>query len=147
MKDQFAEVLAKAGIFKQTTSPYSPQQSARAERYNLTIAEMVRTFLISSGLPKHLWPFAVLYAVYIKNRLPHSGIGGAITHELFYEKEVEYESIHMWGEKVVVTTHSSEDKFSSKNLNGHFVGVPSETKGCKIRSELKKMTRSFLATI
>ena len=94
MKDQFAEVLAKAGIFKQTTSPYSPQQNARAERYNLTIAEMVRTFLISSGLPKHLWPFAVLYAVYIKNRLPHSGIGGAIPHELFYEKEVEYESIH-----------------------------------------------------
>jgi len=130
MNAQFADQLEAAGIKKHTTCPYSAQQNGISERINRTLGEMVRAMLISSGLPESLWPYAVLYATEIKNRLPHASIDYSIPYEKFFDKKVDYSTMHQFGEKVVfVGVGGHSKKFTSSNDYGYFVGLPAGTKG------------------
>ncbi len=52
----------------------SPSQNGGAEIYNNTLAVKVRTSLYNSMLPAKFWSAALLYAVYLHNRLVHSAI-------------------------------------------------------------------------
>jgi transposase InsO family protein len=67
---KFKDFCAKAGIEMQTTAPHSPSQNGIAERLNRTIVERARAMLFSADLPKFLWPEAVAYSTYLKNRNP-----------------------------------------------------------------------------
>ena len=69
---------------------------------------MVIAFLKSSGLSQNLWP----QATYIKNRLPHSSINHQIPHELFFNKPVQYENEHVWGEQVIFVGSHKEVKLN-----------------------------------
>jgi transposase InsO family protein len=66
----FKEFCAAKGIIMETTAPYSPAQNGIAEQLNRMIVEQARAMIYSKGLPKLLWPEAVKYACYIKNRSP-----------------------------------------------------------------------------
>jgi gag-polypeptide of LTR copia-type/Pol polyprotein, beta-barrel domain/Integrase core domain/Domain of unknown function (DUF4219)/GAG-pre-integrase domain/Zinc knuckle len=66
----FKEYCATLGIIMETTAPYSPAQNGIAERLNRTLLEHARAMIFAKGLPKVLWPEAVAYACYIKNRSP-----------------------------------------------------------------------------
>lgn len=60
------------GIKIENSIPRIHETNGLAERFNRTITTMSRTSLIDSELPQSLWAEAVAYAVYTKNRLPHS---------------------------------------------------------------------------
>ena len=66
----FRTFCAKKGIIMEFTAPYSPAQNGIAERLNRTLLEHARAMLFAKQTPKMLWPEAVAYACYIKNRMP-----------------------------------------------------------------------------
>jgi transposase InsO family protein len=51
----FSTYLAWHGIHHEWMTPYTPQQNARAEHINLSIANAICTMLIDSSLPWSLW--------------------------------------------------------------------------------------------
>ena len=129
MNKEFIAEIERMGIKKHTTCPYSPQQNAVSERINRTLGDMVRVLLLSAKLPVSLWPYAILHATYLKNRLPHSSINHQIPYELFFEKPVVYKGEHRWGERVIFVGHHSTSKFDINNNYGNYVGRPAGTKG------------------
>ena len=67
----FGDFCSQHGIIHQTTTPYSPQQNGVVECKNITLKEMMKALLLSSGLPQNLWGEEILSANYILNRIPH----------------------------------------------------------------------------
>ena len=59
-----------AGIRREYTTPYSPEQNGIAERMNQTIQERAVSMLKHSGLSDGLWAEALLTAEHIINMSP-----------------------------------------------------------------------------
>lgn len=74
VNQQFDDALKDWGIERKLSNVCTPQQNGISERMNRTIKEKVRSLLIDSGLHKRYWPQAVRFAVYVRNRLPHTSI-------------------------------------------------------------------------
>ena len=72
--DKFLEMVANAGFLVEPTGSDSSAQNGLVERPNRTFGQMMRCLLHSSELGPEFWSYALLHAVYIKNRLPHQSI-------------------------------------------------------------------------
>ncbi|CAL9000930.1 unnamed protein product [Prunus brigantina] len=68
----FVSFFQDNGLLHETTCPYTPQQNGVAERKNRHILETARSILIEAHMPKMFWSDAILYAVYLLNRMPSS---------------------------------------------------------------------------
>ena len=51
---EFEAFCKDAGIKRELTTPYNPQQNGVAERKNRTIMEVVKTMIYDQDLPMHL---------------------------------------------------------------------------------------------
>lgn len=60
------------GIHFEITPPNTPEPNGAIERAGGVIVRTARSFLLDSGLPAFLWPYAVLWATKILNLLPTS---------------------------------------------------------------------------
>ena len=58
------------GIVQLFSPPYTQALNGTAERAVRTVMEMARTMMLHSGVPRSLYGEALLYAIYILNRLP-----------------------------------------------------------------------------
>ena len=70
----FRKAVDGAGYVVEPTGSDSPWMNGKVERLNGTFGTVVRALLYSAGLPPRFWSFALLHAVYLKNRLWHSAI-------------------------------------------------------------------------
>jgi transposase InsO family protein len=52
---QFEDFCKSAGIKRQFTVPYNPQQNHVAERKNMTICEAAKEMMFDQDLPNYLW--------------------------------------------------------------------------------------------
>ncbi len=74
--DEYRRLMAKDfGYTVKPTGADSASQNGGTEIYNNTLAVKVRMLLYGSGLPALFWSTALLYAVYLYNRLIHSVTG------------------------------------------------------------------------
>jgi transposase InsO family protein len=71
----FAIFFKDAGINRELTTPYNPQQNGVLERKNKTIMEAVKTMIHDQDLPMYLWAEAIKTTIYVQNRLSHSALG------------------------------------------------------------------------
>jgi hypothetical protein len=71
---KFAEYLKSDGIFKEKTTPYSPQSDGVVERANRTIMVCVRCMLDDAALSKKYLAFAVSERVYVTNGTPTGSV-------------------------------------------------------------------------
>ena len=53
--NKFKNFCREAGIKRETTTVYTPEQNGVAERKSRTIVEVARAMLCDQGLPKFLW--------------------------------------------------------------------------------------------
>ena len=67
------------------------------EIINKTMLRKVRSMIFTSNTPKSLWGEAVLAAVYLYNRTPHSGINHKTPYELKYNEKPDISHIRTWG--------------------------------------------------
>ena len=68
----FRDTLTAAGYSIEITGSDNSSQNSIAERPHRTLADMVRAGLENAGLHVKYWSDALLHAVYLKNRLPHT---------------------------------------------------------------------------
>jgi transposase InsO family protein len=95
----FGVFCTQRGIHREFTCGYTPQQNGRAERFNRTCGDMMRTLLLHCGLPNSLWPLAASVAVYTINRMPHSFLTPGVTpYELWREEkpDVSHMRVFVW---------------------------------------------------
>ena len=67
------EFCFKNSIFQQTRSTNFPSENGKAERNIRSIKTISRNLLLTSGLGKRFWKYAVIYAAEILNVLPKKG--------------------------------------------------------------------------
>ena len=95
------QYLQTQGIVRQRSAPYTPEQNGRAERLNRTLLEKVRAMLADAGVPKFLWPEAVITANYLRNRSP-TAHGSVTPTELLTSRKPSVKHFRVFGSPVSV---------------------------------------------
>jgi hypothetical protein len=67
----FRDTVHQAGYIMDLTAPQAAFQNAKAEQPNKNFAKTVQCLLYNTNLGPEYWSFALLHAVYLKNRLRH----------------------------------------------------------------------------
>ena len=100
---EFREIIRKAQCIAEPTGADDPAQNGKAERPNQTYARMIRAMLYTSGLGPEYWSYALLHAVYIKNRLPHAAHDMKKSpYELLTGLKPNLSQLRVWGCRINV---------------------------------------------
>ncbi|CDO74894.1 hypothetical protein BN946_scf184988.g1, partial [Trametes cinnabarina] len=119
LSNEFTQHLLDLGIEHQKSTPDSPQQNGRAERWNRTIVEKAMSMLHYAGLSHGFWQLAVEAAVHIYN--PWDGT----------VPDVSYFRVFGCKAFVHVQKAKREGKLDKKAVEMIFVGYEPGTKGYK----------------
>jgi hypothetical protein len=81
--------------------------------------------LIQNSLPKFLWPEAITYAVYLKNRSPTRALKVQITpYEAFWDKKPNISQLQEFGINCWVLQQGEKpSKLEAKSCPYQFVGM------------------------
>ncbi|MHB8545134.1 MAG: DDE-type integrase/transposase/recombinase, partial [Leptospirales bacterium] len=112
------------GIKHQPSAAYSHESNGTAERYNLTLTNMVRPAL--EDVPPSLWAEAFNWACYLKNRLPHSALNGKTPFEALYNTKPTISHLRPFYSKCFVhipeEKRTAGSKLNPRALEGRLVG-------------------------
>jgi hypothetical protein len=68
--DAFDNMLCNQGIKIFTSTPHTPQQNGRAERFMRTFMDKAESMHFTACIPQSWWEFSIEYAVQLYNRTP-----------------------------------------------------------------------------
>lgn len=128
--EDFTSVLKEYGIEHQKSTPDSPQQNGRAERWNRTIMEKALSMLHFAGLSHGFWQLAVGCAVHLYNRQPMRRFKWRTPITAWNGTVPDVSYFRVFGCKVFV--HVQKDhrqKLEKKALEMTFVGYADGSKG------------------
>jgi hypothetical protein len=104
------------------TGADSPEQNGQVERYNRTLATIVRTLLYGAHLPAKYWSAAATHAVYLMNRRVHSAIG-VTPYEAWWDNKPDLSMLKVFGARVCVkVTGKRRAKLDRHDFGGVFIG-------------------------
>lgn len=112
---------------KSFAPPYTPQLNGIAERINRTMVEAALSLLIQANLPSCLWPFALKYAISIRNRIPHSTVR-ATPYSIVTGDRPSLGMVRVFGCTAYMIRLPRGSKFESRALDG--VYLETLTMGC-----------------
>jgi hypothetical protein len=115
--NEFGSFCRDAGIKRDLTTPYNPQQNGVAERKNRTIMKAVKTTIHDQDLPMHLWAEATRTTIYVYNRLSHSALGFKTPKEMFTGKKIEVSYLKILG--CLVFVHIPKEKRTKLDPTGN----------------------------
>ena len=126
----FKAYCAKASIIMEQTAPYSPVQNGIAEHINRTLLEHAWAMIFSKNISKKLWPEAIAYVCYIKNRSPTCTLGNNMTpHEVFYNKKLNIARLQEFGIKYwIMVPEQRHTKLDPKAEQHIFTGIAKNVK-------------------
>ena len=114
----------EAGIKRELTTPYNPQQNGVAERKNRSIIEATKEMIHDQGLPMHLWAEASSTAVYVKNRSPHKILGNKTFEEVFTGKNPKVSHLRIFGCPVFIHVPKEKiKKIGTFGKEGHICWI------------------------
>jgi len=115
-------------ILQQHSAPYCHESNGRAERIWRTLGEMTRVMLLTAILPAPYWSFAMQHACYLRNRLPHSALGGSKTpYEAWFKRKPDLSNLKVWGCKVYAFIDvNTRAKMENSAKSAIFVGIAEE---------------------
>lgn len=79
----FHAYCLEKGIKHEPTAAYTLESNGKAERFNLTLANMVQAALLGN-IPKSMWAEAFNWACHLRNLLPLSTLQGRTSLKVFY---------------------------------------------------------------
>jgi hypothetical protein len=94
---EFVDFCSQAGIKRQMTIPYNPQQNRVVERKNRAITGAARSMLHDQTLSLYLWVETSVDALYLQNRSPHKILGRKTPEEAFTGRRPNVEHIRIFG--------------------------------------------------
>jgi transposase InsO family protein len=120
---EFSDFTKAHGITHNTTAPYTKEPNGLIERVNRTIMEKVRAMLYTGNLPRFLWGHAVIVAVYLYNRTPHSSLEGYITpYEAKTGKKPIVTHLKVFGSLCYYRDNSPKLKLDPRGFKGLVIG-------------------------
>lgn len=131
ISQDFADHLARQGIEQRLTVHDTPEHNGAAERVHLTILNMVRALLISSGLPRFLWGEALQHAVWIYNRTPRAAIGFRTPYEARFKTTADLSELKPFGSICFVKLKDA-GKLDAKAVECRWLGFDSTSNGMRI---------------
>lgn len=130
---EFNEFLEAAGIRREFSVEYTPQQNSVAERANRTIVEMARCMLLQSGVPTSLWAEAVNTAVFLRNRCPSRAAVDKTPLELWSGKKPDVKNLKTFGSHVTALKKGPGiSKWDAKGEDLIMVGYNTESKAYRL---------------
>jgi transposase InsO family protein len=78
---KFLYFCKRAGIKREKTVAYNPQQNGVKERKNMSIIDAVKAMLHDQSFPMYMWAEAYNIVVYLQNRSPHQILEGKTPEE------------------------------------------------------------------
>jgi hypothetical protein len=141
----FDDFCKEAGIKRQLTVPYNPQQNGIAERKNRTICEATKAMMCDQDLPTSLWAEATSTAVYIQNRSPHAILGEKTPKEAFTGEKPEVGHLRIFGCPVYIhVPKEKRTKMEPSGKKGTFVGYSETSKAYRIYVPVKSSSKISL---
>jgi len=120
MSAEYEDLLVENKIKHQTSAHYSPHQNGTAERAWHTLFDMARCMLIESGLPKFMWTYAVMCAVYTRNRCYNPRLD-MTSLEAMTGRRPNVNKMHVFGTKCFAYVQNAK-KLDARCFEGVFVG-------------------------
>ena len=128
----FDQYMARHGISRELSIPYSPQSNGVSERAMRTLKEGARCNLLEANLDTRFWPQAVGATAEVKNTLPNAAIGGRVPIVQMFGEEVKYDRIKQFGCMVLAINLHPENDFVSRGRPGLFVEYPKQHSGYRV---------------
>ena len=136
MSRSLQDKLKALGIVHRTTTPYTPQQNGKAERYNRTLFEATRALLLGAGLSEGFWEEAARTVVHVRNRSPKQGLGWKTPLEALTGKVPDVSYFRAFGcQAYAHIPDSKRTKLEPKAEECVFVGYETNTKGYRLWSK------------
>ena len=124
---EFRSFARRHGVKLTYSTPYHHNEAGKAERYQRTLWEAIRSTWLSSGAPPTLWPYMAKYAVFCRTKVPSYVLGGRSSYEIMFEKAPDLSMLRPFGCIVYHNTHSDVGgKFRRKAAVGVFLGINTE---------------------
>ena len=113
--EEFRALLVKHKYLLQKTATDTSSQNGMVERPHQSLGAMVRCLLYASALPVQFWADALVYAIYITNRLYHAGIQD-VPYNVWTGRQANVSHLRMFGAHVTVRRSG----FRPTKLDPHF---------------------------
>jgi hypothetical protein len=126
----FTRWLDQQGIEVQRTTPHTPSQNGVAERFNRTLADLVRSMMIAAELPHQYWVECCQAAVYIRNRSPTRAVSDKTPYEAFYGKRPTLGHLRAYGCLAYVhiqTAQRQQGKFAPRAIKCMLIGYSADS--------------------
>lgn len=130
---EFSDYLSKAGISRQLTAPYSPNQNGIAERLNRTLITIARGLKYQSGLPDNLWTECVSHANLLHN-INRTKALQVTPYEAYHGTPPNTSNIYVFGCVVTIVKPVLEctTKLDTTGKRGVYIGCTNGVKGFRI---------------
>ncbi len=117
----FRETVHQAGYIMDPTAPKAAFQNAKAERPNRNFGKTVQCLLYNANLGPEYWSFALLHAVYLKNRLRHCTTNQVLL-TAYTGKRPNAKRLRLFGCPVIVCHQTRTAKLDLNTSAGIFLG-------------------------
>ena len=116
------------GFTLEMTGSDASAQNAIAESPNKTLGNMMRCILHNANLVPEYWSYALIHAVYIKNRLPHSAIN-MTPFESLTGSQPDITNLRIFGSRIYARKPGLRPaKLDHHTSNGIFCGYTATAK-------------------
>ena len=133
MSEKLQSYFKQHGVMFTITTKGTPQHNGIAERANRTIVEMARSMLLHAHLPSYFWEYAVMTAVYIRNRCLSTQHKTKTPEELWTGRKPYIKHFRVFGCDAYLHIQDKErNKLDPKAIKGIFIGYSAEQQGWKI---------------
>lgn len=126
---KFRETVQSCGYSIEPTGADNSSQNGVAERPNRTYGNMMRTMLLNAGLSSKFWSYALIQAVFIKNRVPHAFHTFQKTpFEALTGRRPNLQHLKVFGSRIVAKKSSNRSaKLDDNSCKGIFLHHTSTT--------------------
>jgi hypothetical protein len=124
--------LCGKGIVHEQSVPRTPQQNGKAERYNQTLNDTVRSMLFQYNLKQSLWSYAVTYSTYVRNITLTARLG-CTPYQAMFGKVPDVTNLRTFGCKVYARVPDQQrSKLDPKSILGIYLGPEVKGAGCRV---------------
>ncbi|MBW0541003.1 hypothetical protein O181_080718 [Austropuccinia psidii MF-1] len=128
--DTLKKWCSAKGIVHEFSLPYFHEQNGLAERFNRSVADIGRTILWSSQLPRTFWGFAFIWAAFTLNAIPNSLTDGRTPSEMLFGRSAGIDRLRIFGETAFVHIPSERrHKLDARAIQARVVAYLPDYKG------------------
>lgn len=129
----FQKMAYDMGYIPQVTAADASFQNGIAERPNRTLGDMMRALLHGANLGPEYWSWALLHAVYLKNRTPHRAIH-TTPIQAYTGKRPDISGLRVFGSPIIARLPGRRPaKLDAHTTRGIFLGFTATDKNIYYR--------------